>query len=284
MIKFSILIPTYNNLDYLKLAIKSIKENSKYQHELILHINDGSDGTLEYAKNNNIVYTHSDTNIGLCSSINLASKKATTDYILYLHDDMYLCEIWDHYLENEINKLNNDLFYLSGTNYGYHDIDDQYKQGKSPDEFNPDSFHKFCLTKNGKNLQGSHWAPHITSKRLWNLVGGFSEEFNPGDGSDPDFCMKLWKNNVRIFKSIDKFKVFHFGSTTTRKRGIIKNNGTKKFLLKYGFNPKFFRKYYLNGGANSIYDGPLSEPKDSLLKTLELIINKSKYFYFKISS
>lgn len=50
MIKFSILIPTYNNLDYLKLAIKSIKENSKYQHELILHINDGSDGTLEYAK------------------------------------------------------------------------------------------------------------------------------------------------------------------------------------------------------------------------------------------
>ena len=57
MIKFSILIPTYNNLDYLKLAIKSIKENSIYQHELILHINDGSDGTLEYAKNNNIVYT-----------------------------------------------------------------------------------------------------------------------------------------------------------------------------------------------------------------------------------
>ena len=30
------------------------------------------------------------------------------------------------------------------------------------------------------------------------IVGGFSEEFNPGDGSDPDFCMKLWINNQNI--------------------------------------------------------------------------------------
>ena len=60
------------------------------------------------------------------------------------------------------------------------------------------------------------------SKRLWDIVGGFSEEFNPGDGSDPDFCMKLWINNVRIFKSIDKFKVFHFSSRTTRKKEFQK--------------------------------------------------------------
>ena len=57
MIQFSILIPTFNNLDYLKLAIKSIKENSKYKHEIILHINDGSDGTLEYAKKEKLIYT-----------------------------------------------------------------------------------------------------------------------------------------------------------------------------------------------------------------------------------
>ena len=55
MIQFSILIPTFNNLDYLKLAIKSIKENSIYNHEIILHINDGSDGTLEYVKNENLI-------------------------------------------------------------------------------------------------------------------------------------------------------------------------------------------------------------------------------------
>ena len=57
------------------------------QHELILHINDGSDGTLDYVKKHNIEYTYSDKNIGLCSAINMASKKVTTDYILYVHDE-----------------------------------------------------------------------------------------------------------------------------------------------------------------------------------------------------
>ena len=283
MIQFSILIPTFNNLDYLRLAIKSIKENSKYNHEIILHINDGSDGTLEYAKKEKLIYTYSENNIGLCSAINKAATKISTKYVLYVHDDMYLCKYWDEFLKKEIEILEDDLFYLSGTNYEIRDIDNKYNPGNSPEKFNPDLFHKFCMNKKEKNLQGSHWAPHIISKRLWDIVGGFSEEFNPGDGSDPDFCMKLWINNVRIFKSIDKFKVFHFGSRTTRNKKIIKNNGTKKFLLKYGFNPKFFRKYYLRGGANSFYDGPLSEPKKSFIHLIELFINKIKKFFLRLS-
>ena len=37
----SILIPTYNNLKYLKLCIDSIIKNSSEKHELIVHINSG---------------------------------------------------------------------------------------------------------------------------------------------------------------------------------------------------------------------------------------------------
>ena len=77
----TIVIPTYNNLSYLKLCINSIKNNSKFKHEIKLHINDGSDGTLEYAKNNNIFYTHSENNIGLCSSINMVCAKVNNKYI-----------------------------------------------------------------------------------------------------------------------------------------------------------------------------------------------------------
>ena len=33
---FSIVIPTYNNLKYLELCLKSIKKNSKYDHEIII--------------------------------------------------------------------------------------------------------------------------------------------------------------------------------------------------------------------------------------------------------
>ena len=89
----SIVIPTYNNLDYLKLCLKSLGKNSSFKHEIIIHINDGSDGTLSFIKANNYKYTISDDNIGLCSSINKASKLVSNRYILYSHDDMYFCLI-----------------------------------------------------------------------------------------------------------------------------------------------------------------------------------------------
>ena len=50
---FSIIIPTFNNIEYLKKCIESIKKNSFYNtHEIIPHVNEGSDGTLDFLKNN----------------------------------------------------------------------------------------------------------------------------------------------------------------------------------------------------------------------------------------
>ena len=111
----SIVIPTYNNLDYLKLCLKSLKHNSNFDHEIILHINNGSDGTLDFAINNNYKHTSSETNIGLCSAINKAAKLVSNQYVLYAHDDMYFCPEWDEVLFNEINKTKTNLYYFSGT-------------------------------------------------------------------------------------------------------------------------------------------------------------------------
>ena len=46
----SIIIPTFNNFGYLRLCLDSLRKNSKFKHEIILHINDGNDGTLQLAK------------------------------------------------------------------------------------------------------------------------------------------------------------------------------------------------------------------------------------------
>ena len=54
---FSIIIPTFNNIRYLKKCIESIKKNSKFDHEIIPHINEGTDGTEEYLLKENIKYT-----------------------------------------------------------------------------------------------------------------------------------------------------------------------------------------------------------------------------------
>ena len=53
---FSILVPSYNNLEYLKICLNSLTKNSKYNHQIIVHINEGSDGTLQYVKNLGIDY------------------------------------------------------------------------------------------------------------------------------------------------------------------------------------------------------------------------------------
>ena len=279
---FSIGIPTYNNLDYLKLCISSIKNNSFYNHELIFHINDGSDGSLQYIKEKQIKFTHSIDNIGLCSSVNNAFKKSTKKYILYAHDDMYFCKGWDKILEDEVKKYKDNLFYLSGTNISYKDGLIDYDCGTSYKDFNQSKFDLFCDEDKSKDLQGSHWAPHLIHKNLWDKIAGFSEEFNPGDGSDPDFCMKLWNHNVRIFKTISRFKVYHFSSITTRKRNINLNNGTKTFILKYGFNPRFFRKYYLKGDGSNIFNGTLNNPKMSIKMFFDYLLNKLKFLYYKL--
>ena len=252
---FSILIPSYNNFKYLKLCLESINKNSTKNHEIIVHVNEGSDGTLKYVKDNKINYTFSNKNIGLCSAINLSAKKSSKKYILYAHDDMYFCPNWDECLLKEIKIIGHDNFYLSGTMI-------EPNSGHIVHDFGTDlnSFKEKELLLRYKDInfydhQGTHFAPHLVSKRMWDVVGGFSEEFNPGIASDPDFNMKLWREGVRIFKGLNDFKVYHFSSLTTRKKkNFIQNRGDKTFLKKWGFSTKFFKKYYLK--SKTKYEGP----------------------------
>ena len=126
--------------------------------------------------------------------------------------------------------------------------------------------------------QGTHFAPHLVSKKMWDKVGGFSEEFNPGIGSDPDFNMKLWREGVRIFKGLNDFKVYHFGSLTTRKKkNFTQNRGDKTFLKKWGITTKFFKKYYLR--SKTKYNGPLHEPNITPGYILGLLSCKIQSFF-----
>ena len=274
----SILIPTYNNLNYLKLCLKSLIKNSNFEHEILFHINDGSDGTLNFIKESGYKYTYTEKNIGLCSAINNASKLATKKYILYSHDDMYFCPEWDRVLVREIQLHKDTEFYLSGTMIEPNSGHIVYNFGSSIKEFRENELLSKYKNINFYDHQGSHFAPHLVSLKMWNKVGGFSEEFNPGIGSDPDFNMKLWKQGVRIFKGLNDFKVYHFGSLTTRKKkNVIQNRGDKIFLKKWGITTKFFKKYYLR--SKTKYDGPLKEPNLSINYIFGLLYCKIKSIF-----
>jgi GT2 family glycosyltransferase len=283
---FSIIIPSFKNFDYLEVCINSLKKNSLFNHEIIIHLNGDDSKSENYLKQHNMLYTKSETNIGLCSGVNTGAKKSTLNYILYAHDDMYFLPKWDIYLKEEVEKLNHNNFYLSLTQISHSGAVKgslqhiQFNCGETLDNFNEkkllDNYDSFKF----RDLQGSHWAPHLIHRSLWEKIGGFSEEFDPGFASDPDLNMKLWQEGVRIFKGVSKSRVYHFGSLTARKnKDVARNNGKKTFFLKWKISVEFFTKHYLRRGG--FFDGPLKEPQKNFIYYFDLIICKLKYFKIK---
>ena len=279
---FSIIIPTFNNLDYVKILLSSLKKNSTQNHEIIFHVNEGSDGTLDYLNKNNLKYTFSKSNVGLCTATNLAASKSSSKYILYSHDDMYFCPGWDTVLENEIKNLQTNAFYISATMIEKNGGHIQLDCGSNFKDFDEKKLLNKFSKINYFDYQGTHWAPHLIHKEYWDKIGGFSEEFNPGIGSDPDLNMKLWKAGVRIFKGLSKFRVYHFGSIVLRKKKNFKRNkGSKTFLIKWGVSPTFFVKHFLKGGVFKQgkivckkFDGTLDEPNKNIFFIIDLIYYK----------
>ena len=282
---FSILIPTFNNVKYLEFCINSLKKNSKYNNQIVAHANIGDDGTIEYLKNKKIEFSHTTYNSGICEGINKAARLAKYDYLLYAHDDFYFSPNWDKMLYEEVKKIGHNKFYLSGTMMNEGQI--KFNCGNTPDEFNEKKFLDEYKNYNFYDFQGSTWAPSLVHRSIWDKVGGLSEEYFPGNGSDPDFNMKLWKLGVRIFKGINRFKVYHFGSIVLRKKlNKIKNKNkygsksSKFFLLKWGISIKFFKKFYLRSSEK--YNGPLTEPVKDKKYFLNLFLSKFHYLYLKM--
>ena len=107
---------------------------------------------------------------------------------------------------------------------------------------------------------------------------------NPGFASDADLNMKLWKIGVRIFKGINNFKVYHFGSISMRKRKqLTRNKGNRFFLQKWGISSNLFLKFYLN--TRKPYAGPLNNKPDIGIKYLiEFMQCKIKFFLLNFST
>lgn len=263
--RFTLLIPTWNNLPYLKFCIGSIQKNSRWPHQIVLHINEGTDGTREWVEEQGIDYTFSSENVGICYGINAAAELASTDYLVYLNDDMYVCPAWDHYFREAVKEAPDHRFYLSGT------LIEPRDTGNSC-VINTDRFGDDLDSLDTKNLlleydtlpfedwSGATWPPSLIHKKMWELVGGLSVEFSPGMYSDPDLSMKLWQAGVRWFKGVSQCRVFHFMAKSTGR--VKRNDGRTQFMRKWGISSNAFMRSYLKSGAP--FAGALPEPEEDL--------------------
>jgi glycosyltransferase involved in cell wall biosynthesis len=251
--KFSIIIPSWNNLAFLKVCVYSIEKNSTFKHQIIIHVNEGTDGTLEWIQKSGFDYTYSIENMGVCWGMNACRALIKTDYIVFLNDDMYMLPEWDSELWKEIQRLDHKFFFLSSSTIEprispHPGILAPHNYGSTPETFREEELLNEYKTIKGKDWSGSTWPPNIVHKNLWDLIGGYSIEYFPGLYSDPDFSMKLYEAGVRHFKGVDSSRAYHFGSKTTQR--IDLNNGNIQFLNKWGITSASFTRFFLKRGQN----------------------------------
>lgn len=259
--RFSILIPSWNNLPHLRCCVESIRKNSAFRHQIIVHINEGSDGTLEWVKSQGLDYTWSAKNAGVCYGFNAPSALASCEYILLSDDDFYFAPGWDQALWEEIQLAPPNQFCISGTMIEHTRSRNNcamapFDFGKSADVFLEEKFLKEFDSIPFQDWSGSNWYPLVMPRSLWVLIGGLSVEFSPGMGSDPDMMMKLWHAGVRYYKGVSRSRVYHFGSKTTAR--IVHNNGNKQFLHKWKISISTLYKFMLRMGEP--FRGPVQEP------------------------
>ncbi len=250
--QFSVFLPTWNNLEYLKLCINSIKQNSKLDIQIIVFVNEGNDGTLEWLQSqSDIDFLHAKKNVGICYALNMCRTLMKSDYVVYVNDDMYLLTEWDTNLYAEIERLNTNEFMLSATMIEPIDTSNPCvlvkDYGNSIETFREKEILQDYKNFKFKDWSGSTWPPNVLHVEMWDLVGGLSSEFTPGMWSDPDLSMKLYKAGVRIFKGVGNSFAYHFGSKTTTR--VKKNtNGRSMFLFKWGMTSGTFSKKILKRG------------------------------------
>jgi len=247
---FSILIPSWNNLPFLKLCVESIRKNSMYKHQIIVHVNEGTDGTLEWVKQEGLDFTHTPENAGVCIAMNMMRTKVKTDYIYFVNDDMYMLPGWDEPLLNEVQGLSDNKFYISSSTIqprheptgvgSLADYGDTVETFREQDLLN--NYKKYFI----RDWKGSTWPPCLVHRDIWDIAGGYSIELTPGMGSDPDFTAKLYFVGVRYFKGLGNSLAYHFEQKSTKV--VKKNHYLSQFLFKWGFPNSTLRKYITRVG------------------------------------
>ena len=262
---FSILIPSWNNLEYLRLCVRSIRENSAHPHQIIVHVNDGSDGSRGWVMGEQLDATFSETNVGICWAVNEAAQLADHELIVYLNDDMYCLPGWDTALLARAATMPRDRFMLSGTMVESRGSGNPCvvvaDHGDSVDSFREADLLTAAPGLKRSDWYGATWPPTLVHRKWWFNCGGYSTELSPGMSSDNDLSMKLWQAGCRHFIGVGDSLVYHFQCKSTGK--VKKNDGRRQFLAKWGITQSTFDRFYLRRGQ-PVVALQLPEPDDSM--------------------
>ncbi|PIR75829.1 MAG: hypothetical protein COU34_00715 [Candidatus Magasanikbacteria bacterium CG10_big_fil_rev_8_21_14_0_10_43_9] len=192
--KFSIVVCTYNRLEYLKKCITALRNIQFPTYEIII-VNDGSiDGTkqfLDTVEDEKITVIHNPSNQGLSASRNTGIAHANFDIIAFTDDDCEVDKQWLSELSKGFSRTNIG-FVIGQTFY----ISKHYK-GYFPER----------LVSN----PNAHWPMGCNiayRKKVFEACGGFDDFYFQYNNEDSEMAIRVVRNNFSYTRTPDAI-VYH---------------------------------------------------------------------------
>lgn len=266
-------ISSNNNLEYLKLAVKSIRQNAYYNDmPIIIYAENCTDGTNEWLLNNkyNLEYYIENNKIekGIGGGMDFCVNKVKTEYVNIIHSDMWiapnqdleLLKLYDNIDSNtrliassyriQPRIFPNDPDYRPGTVFVSVD-----EFGAYHNDFNSDYFDEWATEfsqNNDVNVRKGGGAGFFCKKKDYEWIGGNDPLFAPASYDDMDLFIRMQLENYK-FKMVTKSVVWHFSARGSHfrdeakdnfknksKRQIIsEQNNSQKFINKWGRLPEY---------------------------------------------
>jgi len=263
-------ISTFNNLEYLKLAVESVRKNSFFDKApFIIHAENCTDGTDQWLRDNKLKYKYeyyidkNNSSKGIGGGMNFCAEKVTTEYIMFLHSDFYVSNNWDLACLEEIQKHKEPTWVFS------HRIEpDMFGNGQSRpgtiivpknifgshyDDFDKEILEDWMdqfVRSNNFTIPKAEGVSGLIRKSDWDKIGGNDPQFSPTSWEDMDLFLRM-KNEGYKFVLTSKSMVFHFGARGSHR--LEENNGksSERQIKSEEINRlKFFNKW----GGMPIFD------------------------------
>lgn len=266
--KITFVIPSRNNLEFLQLAYRSIR-NLETKHEILV-LNDAStDGTQEWIEAQDdldLITFHNPgpERIGIVGMFDRGIEMARTDIICAFHSDMVVCKDYD---KNILKHLEKGIV-VSGTRVepplhpdGPEKIIRNY--GIEVEEFNMDAWYEGSEKLKQERTTEGIFAPWCMYKEDFLAVGGHDELFAPQSKEDSDLFNRFQLNGYKFIQPWDAL-VYHFtsrGSRFNKHAGGAAGKNSEEWLYTTNKNMRnFIRKW----GTVVLHDAlmkPIIPPK-----------------------
>ncbi len=243
----SIIILTFNQLEYTKRCVESIRRCASELHEIIFVDNGSKDGTREWlrklvSENTNYKLIENKENLGFAKGCNQGIQSAMGEYIVLLNNDVIVTEGWLSGLLDCLKRAPDAGIVGPMTNNisGLQKIDVNYKDEKGIEDFAK----RFRETYRGRRIPLRRIVGFcmLFKKELTDKIGLLDESFGTGNFEDDDLCLRAELAGFRNYIAGDVF-IHHYGS-----RSFIGNNIDYSTLMSG--NRKRFNEKWNSLGAD----------------------------------